>query len=257
MTKVIFPTDEHVPFQDNYARSVALQIAEDFKPDIRICGSDGIDFYSISRFDKNPLRQKGVSLQSDIDIWKETQREWTSAVPNADPFFIVGNHEDRLRRYLWRHPELADLELLTLPSLLGLPSLGIPWEKEKGLQANQELNLFDNLIIKHGSLIRKHSAYSAKAALEQEFYSSNVLIGHTHRGGTHYITNRWGTLFARECFCLCDLNPEYMIGKHPNWQQGIVMATVTEERVSVEPVPFYKDGDKTYGIWRDKEYVGT
>ena len=58
MTRLVFPTDEHFPFQDEHARSVALQITADFQPEIRIAGSDGLDFYGLSKFDKDPHRMK-------------------------------------------------------------------------------------------------------------------------------------------------------------------------------------------------------
>ena len=56
--KLAFVTDEHHPFQDDHARSVALKIVQDFDPDMVVCGSDGIDFYQVSHFDKNPERVK-------------------------------------------------------------------------------------------------------------------------------------------------------------------------------------------------------
>ena len=40
--KVAFPTDEHYPYQDEYARDVALQIVADFSPDVLISGSDRV-----------------------------------------------------------------------------------------------------------------------------------------------------------------------------------------------------------------------
>jgi hypothetical protein len=254
LTKIAFPTDEHYPFQDDHARSVALQIVADFKPDIRIAGSDGMDFYSISKYDKDPARIKEAGLQHEIDLWKAGQREWRDACPEAHAFFILGNHEDRLRRYLWRHPELADLDVLRLNSLLGLPSLNIYWEQEKGLRANLELLLHGRLLIKHGEVVRKHSAYAARAELESEFYAISILTGHTHRGGSHYATTRNGVVVAHEAFCLCRLDPPYL--RNPNWQQGIVLATVDQTSLpSIEPVPFFQRNGKVTAIWREKEYV--
>ncbi len=58
MTRLVFPTDEHFPFQDEHARSVALQIVADFQPEVRIAGSDGLDFYALSKFDKDPHQDK-------------------------------------------------------------------------------------------------------------------------------------------------------------------------------------------------------
>lgn len=251
--KIAFPTDEHFPFQDERARSVALQIVKDFDPDVRITGSDGVDFYSISKFDKNPKRLKLYGLQAEINAWRAGQREWLDAAPNAKTKFIRGNHEDRLIRYLWRHPEIADLEVLTLPSVLGLKQLKIGWEYSKGDKANMEFQVRDQLLIKHGAIVRKHSAYTARAELESEYYQINTLTGHTHRGGTTYAQTRRGLVVGMECFCLCDLDPEYVA--KPNWQHGIVLATVERSGVQIEPVPFWNSGRKVHTYWRDKHYI--
>lgn len=250
--KIAFPTDEHYPFQDEKARSVALQIVEDFKPDIRVCGSDGLDFYAISKFDKDPSRLKEVSLQQEINLWKAGQREWEDASPGARKFFLRANHDDRLQSYLFRHPELYDLEVLRLPNILGLAQMGIEWEWSKGERANYELVINGKLLIKHGNIVRKHSAYTAKGTLEDEFHSMSILMGHTHRGGSHYVSTRNGPVVAHECFCLCSLEPGYVL--RPNWQQGIVLATVTDI-VSIEPILFYQKDNLTKALWRDKEYT--
>src|SRR3990167_9018667 len=80
--KIAFPTDEHVPFQDKMAQSVAKLIVNDFKPDVLIRGSDGIDFYSISDFDTSPDRSN--RLQQEIDEWQRNEREWIDVAPNAE-----------------------------------------------------------------------------------------------------------------------------------------------------------------------------
>ena len=252
MTKIAFPTDEHYPYQDEHAILVAQKILSDFKPDVRITGSDGLDFYTISHFDKNPERILKGGLQREIDLWKAGQRAWRDAAPTAAAFYLIGNHEDRLRRYLWRHPELYDLEVLKLPNILGMAELGIYWEKDKGEDANLELVLNNRLVIKHGSLTRKWSAYSARAELEAELFAISTMTAHTHRGGSHFATTRRGVVQAYECFCLCDLNPEYV--KHPNWQQGIVLAEVNATSLSIEPIPFFRHQGKVKAIWRGKEY---
>ena len=179
MTRLAFPTDEHFPFQDEHARSVALQIVRDFGPDIRIAGSDGLDFYTLSRFDKDPNRIN--NLQWEINEWKRGQREWHDAAPEAGAFYLIGNHEERLKRYLFRHPELYYLEALQLPTLLGMAELGIFWEKSKGDEANLELVIHNKLVVKHGAVVRKNSAYSARGELEAEKHSISVMTGHTHQ----------------------------------------------------------------------------
>jgi hypothetical protein len=245
MTKVAMPTDEHFPYQDNRARNLAMRIVSDFNPDLRICGSDGMDFYALSKFDKDPKRMDG--LQNEVDQWIAGQKEWRDASPNALPFFLVGNHEDRLRKYLWKHPELSGLRALELPNLLEFEKLGIETNE------TAEYVLYKKLLIRHGLYARMHSGYSAKAELEKEFYSISILTGHTHRGGSIYATTRNGVVEAHECFCLCTLEPEYI--QHPNWQQGIVLAEVTSKSLSVESIPFFLRGKKLVTQWRDREYI--
>jgi len=249
--KIAFPTDMHVPFQDDAAVDLAMRIVSDFNPDLLVCGSDGVDFYAISKFDKNPDRKCGV--QEEIDKWKELQKAWRDAAPNARRRFLVGNHEDRLRKYLWNHQELADLEALKLPNILGLESLGIEWEWRKAeIDACQEIVVEDNLVIKHGQVIRKYSAYTAKAELENERYAISTLTGHSHRGGTTYAAVRGGMVQAHEGFCLCKLDPEYV--RRPDWQQGIVLAEVSRDTIAVEPVPFQTFSHRKVAFWRGKEY---
>ena len=166
--------------------------------------------------------------------------------PNAKPLFLLGNHEDRLRKYLWRHPELWGLEALKLPSLLGFSELGI--ENPDG----GEILLFDRLLIKHGERVRQHSAYSARAELEKEFYAVSILSGHTHRGGVHYATTRNGIVEAHECFCLCRLDPEYVF--NPNWQQGLVLAEVDKIYLSITDIPFQPHGRKLAARWNGRQY---
>jgi len=244
--KVAFPTDEHFPYQDEAARSVALQIVSDFDPDIRVSGSDGMDFYTLSKFDKNPERIK-TNLQGEISLWARGQREWNSAAPNASALWLPGNHEDRLRRWIWAHPTFYGLRALEWQNLLLFDELGIK-EAPGG-----EIDLFGKLLIRHGNVVRKFSAYTANAELGSEFFSISTLTGHTHRGGTTYATTRTGLVQGVEGFCLCNLDPEYV--NSPNWQQGIVLVNVTPDTLSIEPVPFFRLNNEVHAIWRDKDYV--
>lgn len=242
--RIAFPTDEHYPYQDEQARSIALQIVADFNPNVMVSGSDGVDFYKLSKFDKNPDRQH--SVQHEIDLWIRGQDEWRSAAPDARRIFIVGNHEDRLRRYLWSNPELHSLRAVRLPNLLEL-------DKQQIEYSPREIVFFDKLVIRHGAVIRKYSAYTAKAELEKEKFAISVLSGHTHRGGSFFTSNRNGTIQAHECFCLCDLEPEY--ADRPDWQQGIVLATVSNQVLNIEPILFHTRNGKKVAFWRDKMYT--
>jgi hypothetical protein len=242
--KIIFPTDEHCPYQDDAARSVALKICEEYKPDVRVALSDGLDFYAVSKFDKDPGAIKNGGLQNEIDVWKRCQREWLDASPGARVVSIEGNHENRLERYLWRHPELYGLDALKIENLLDFQKLSI--------EDVQNEVIFPGLRISHGKYVRRHSAMSAKAELEADYHTSTNLSGHTHRGGSHYATTRNGVVSAHECFCLCGLNPPY--DPSPNWQQGITLATIYENTPSIEQIPFTRKNGKVVAYWRGKKY---
>ena len=248
MTKVAFPTDEHYPFQDPRAVALAQKIVHDFKPDILIRGSDALDFYSVSRF----LRSRTVyagQLKDEIEAWKVAEKEWADVVPkDTKKPFLVGNHEDRLQRYiLAQAPELEGLPALELQNLLEFNKFGIR------MAYNNEVVVDTQLLIKHGTVVRKHSAYTAKAELENEKYGITVMSGHTHRAGVHWATTRRGLVAAYECFCLCSQNPSYM-GK-PNWQLGLSLAETHAAGPSVEMIPFFEKSGKYYAHWRGKEYV--
>jgi hypothetical protein len=254
-TKVIFATDAHVPYEDKEAIALALKIGEDFNPDLRVAGSDGLDFYRISRFDKDPLRGKGTTLQDEIYRWQYMEQDWNDACPNAKAKYLLGNHEIRLRKYIWNQaPELASLDGLHFDSILALDALGIEYEDFDNESNNQEITV-GCLAIKHGSAARKHSGWSVKAELENEFYAINILSGHCHRGAQVYVTSRNGVVKGVEGFCLCDLHPSYVAGRNPNWQQGIVLAEVDDETVDFELIPFERVRGALRAIWRGKEYL--
>jgi hypothetical protein len=254
-TKVIFATDAHVPYEDKWAVELAQKIGEDFNPDLRVSGSDGLDFYKLSRFDKDPARGKGFTLQDEIFQWQRMEQAWNEACPNAGAKYILGNHEIRLRKYIWNQaPELASLEGLDFANILALDALGIEYEDFNNESNNQEITV-GCLAIKHGSAARKHSGWSVKSELENEFYAVNILSGHCHRGAQVYVTSRRGVVKGVEGFCLCDLHPSYVAGRNPNWQQGIVLAEVSDETVDFELIPFERVRGSLRAIWRGNEYL--
>ena len=248
MTKIVFPTDEHHPYVDWNALSVAMQITRKYKPDVRFAGSDGVDFYSISRFDKDPELFYN-NLQAELDSWYKAQKLWQKVTPESKIYFLVGNHEDRLRRYLWRNPEISSLAGLKLENLFRFKELSITMSQYDGL----EQNFHNQLVVKHGNIVRKHSGYTARAELERENYSISTLSGHTHRGGHVFQMTRSGVKQAAEAFCLCDTSPNYL--HKPNWQNGLVLAEVDKAGVQFELIPFHKDSDgKMSAKWRGGYY---
>lgn len=212
-TAVILP-DFHIPFQDDKTIDLVLKYVKDIKPDKIIQLGDFYDFYSISRFDKDPKRID--SMQDELDegytIWKKIKKAGKKSKLEQ----VEGNHEFRLRRYLWRHPELHSIKALELESILKVKELGIKFYR---LEDTCYIN--DNLIATHGAnddgcKLSQYSGYSAKNTLDK--MGINGISGHSHRAASYYRTYMNGVKEWHECGCLCDLHPEYV--KNPNWQQA-------------------------------------
>lgn len=208
LEKHVMIGDTHGVFVEQPVFKAVLDFIRDFKPhQINLLG-DMIDFYEISRFDKDPMRR--VVLGREIEFTRENiLAEIRRAAPKARIVWLQGNHEHRLQRYLWsRAPELASLPGLDMRSLFDLGKLKIMYQE-------QNLEIGDTQMT-HGHMARKHSAYTAKAMLDD--YGQSVIHNHTHRLGAHYKTDRAGSYLAFENGCLCTFDMDYV--NNPNWQHG-------------------------------------
>lgn len=207
--------DTHGVFVDQPVWAAVLDFVRDFAPDqVNLLG-DIADFYGISRFDKDPNRQ--VRLQNEIDFTREViLAEVRRAAPAARILWRLGNHEERLEKYIrTRAPEFASLRALDLASLFGTDDLDI-------LVCEEDIQV-GHVELTHGHMVRKHSGYTAKAMLDE--YGSSVIHNHTHRLGAIYKTDRSGPHVAFENGCLCRMDPEYIAGT-PNWQHGFSVGWV-------------------------------
>jgi predicted phosphodiesterase len=238
-------SDLHIPYHDPHAWALFLNIVEAVKPTKINYGGDILDFYQLSTFDKDPKAIEDGRLQENLDQWyqmaHQVKKILIKVAPNCEEEYEPGNHEDRLRRYLMRNPELYGLRALELKTLMRLDELGIKYSED-------EIEVIPGLlIIKHGSIVRKESAMSAKGELERERYAISTITGHTHRLGTHYARTRLRVVKAHENGCLCLLNPEYV--KNPNWQQGLTMTThFGGELFHVEDIPFLNSGERVKAV---------
>lgn len=242
--------DVHFPYQDDDALDLLYQIVAAVKPDLIACHGDLLDCYSISKYDKDIYKRP--TLGSEIELAVTHFGRLNRLAPKARKLFFKGNHEDRLQRELRRlaaRPEALEIfrlpsveHALTWPALLNLDALG--WEYH-----DRRYNLFDRLLLKHGNVVRKWSAYSAKE--EHGRYNKSGISGHTHRRGVFEHTDWNGVHAWWEHGCLCGLEPDYV--EDPNWQQGFLVVTWSDDRESfgVEEVRIH-DGKTAF---RGRFYV--
>jgi hypothetical protein len=249
-TAVVF-TDTHVPYHDQAALNVVYGIIRDVKPRVIVHLGDLLDCTKISRYTKD--RNEILNTQDEIDGARTILHQVSQLAPDAEKWWLEGNHEVRLEELLNTLPgtaaEIAKLRdiksTLTWKSLLRLDEIGWSFVPTKG-QALRPI--LPKLVTKHGNVVRKWSGMSAKG--EWERYGKSGLSGHVHRVGQFYTTDYNGSHVWTECGCTCLLKPGYL--EDPNWSHACVLVHFTPngERFSVEPV-YIQDGR---ALWRSTEY---
>jgi len=241
--KAIVFNDQHIPFEDKKINELVFDFIKDFKPDIIDILGDLIDFWQISKFDKNPNRKN--TLQEDIDKTHIYLKNLRVICPETEIELHSGNHLDRLRKYIWRQAEALEcIRSLDIEFLLGLKELKISYLKNA-----EDYKKRNKLILTHGTVVSQESAMTARRNLKK--YGLSVMCGHTHRGGSIYITDLLGVRGAWENFCLCDfkLAKEWRMDVC-NWQHGFSYIYYYPDRFEVHQVPIIENKFTVLG----KEY---
>lgn len=204
--------DLHAPHVDERAFACTLAFLGVFKPHYLYVLGDVVDFYQLSRFDKDPGRL--ASLQSDIDDGYRALKRIRATVPRETKCTVLeGNHENRVVRCLRANlPGMESLRNLRIPELLNLGELEMAYEPT-GITTHR------GCIIKHGNIVSPKSGYTAYRELDKAGISG--ISGHTHRLGQVYRTNYGGMTTWVEAGCLCRTdNVEYIHGV-ADWQHGL------------------------------------
>lgn len=241
--------DSQVPYHDPRALDIVLRVIADVNPNVVVHMGDLVDCYTISDFSKNPKRV--LTLQDEIDEAREWLALQVHTAPDAEHYLLEGNHEDRLRRLLWKLPDVtrqlmslrAVEHVTTWPVLFDLESLGIKWVPTH-LQSRTPI--LPKMILKHGTIVRKWSGWTAKG--EWERYGKSGASGHTHRKGVFYHRDHNGNHFWIETGCTCSLDQDYAVD--PDWQQGCVVLHIHQETGAyhIEDV-YIHEGT---AVWRDR-----
>lgn len=208
--RIVKLNDWHIPFHDEKALKTAIALTKFLNPTIIIIDEPN-DFYSISKFDRDPKRQ--LKLQEEIDVTLSYFNIVRKLFPKKQIILLESNHMERLKKYLWRNaPSLAYLRRMKIEELFELKKFNIKY---------QEIYVHNKIFVfKHGDVIRQHSGATAKAEYEKEGMSG--ASGHSHRISKYHVSKRGGEYVWIECGCLCSKNPDIKWFKGiPNYQHGI------------------------------------
>jgi len=156
--------------------------------------------------------------------------------------YIGGNHEDRVERYLDKHPEMEGMIEVELMLKLKERKIDfIPYTEQR--------------IYNTGKLYYTHGYYTNQyfAKKNLDAFGCNIVSGHLHKPQTFFTTSKmsepkmsWGL------GCLCSREPDYLKGRPSTANNGFGIAYIKSNgHFSFYPINMSKNGSF---LWNGKEY---
>lgn len=218
VSRVGIISDVHIPYHSEVAFEAAVKHLKTMKPDCILLNGDFADFYSISRWQKDPRKR---DFKMERGLLKQGLEWIRGEFPKARMVFKKGNHEERWDHYLWNHaPEICDMEHIQMEHWLEFEKHGIEMvEEQRPIMAGK-------LPIMHGHELPKgltNPVNMARGAFLRTIHT--VLVGHGHRTSGHSESDMWGDeVFCWSVGCLCDMNPEY--ARINKWNHGFAFVEI-------------------------------
>lgn len=228
--------DLHIPDHDPKAVALAEKFIGEIKPDAVILNGDILETKAVSKWPRNPAEEAVENLQREIDLTSDWLTRICDLAPQAKITYIEGNHEFRLKSYLYANAKaLAHLRGVSMPELLGLPDLDIRYVHSKGAKWTDNYIRWGDLLIGHFDVTSKNAGAAALKLLDK--YGISLIQGHTHKvASVHAKGLLSGLIGGWEIGCLCRLEPDFMA--MANWSHGfaVVHKEVGGRYFQVEPV---------------------
>jgi predicted phosphodiesterase len=201
--------DLHIPYHNIPALTLALKYGMENEVNTILLNGDVIDFYAISRFEKDPRKR---NFGHEVLMTRQFLGTLRKLFPNAAIYYKCGNHDVRYDHYIMRNaPDLLGMNEFSFESLMHLDQHNITFIPDK------QIIRAGNLTILHGHELGQ-SVFSPVNIARGLFLRAkdNALCGHHHQASEHSEPNINGKLTT--CWsvaCLCELHPDYMpINKH-------------------------------------------
>jgi predicted phosphodiesterase len=230
-------SDLHIPFHDPKAIHALIRHGKTFlRPDDCILlNGDVCDFFSISRFDKNPTKS---ALKKEIELTRQFLGWLRQQFPRQRIVYKFGNHDEWFSKYLWRKaPELFSLPQVALDHLLTQPIGAEPAIGGIDFLTEQEKITAGHLDILHGHELGKGSIAPPVNPARGFFLKTLecTLAGHLHRASIHRERTSKGKQIA--CWstgCLCGLWPDY--AKINKWDHSAARLDLQGDNFQVTPL---------------------
>jgi len=213
--------DFQIPFHDRKCVDELVKFVERERPHLVIFNGDITDFYSLSKYTKNPQMKQETQLYDELKLEAQIYERINRASPTTKIVKKVrgGNHEYRLfSRTYTQVPEISDF--VYLEKMLH----NVCYEENIPINILISENINDylgKLSIKHvGSLTK----YGANKNIENTSYSQAV--NHSHRLVIIVTKHKDSgeVIFSLECGCMCKDPQGYRsdVGVHRGFMYGIL-----------------------------------
>jgi UDP-2,3-diacylglucosamine pyrophosphatase LpxH len=217
-TAIIIP-DCHIPYENKKAYNLMLDVMKDIKPDEIVILGDYADFYAVSSHGRHPLLMH--TLKEEVEAVVKRINELDKLFPTTKKYFLEGNHEYRLERYIQN----------MAPGLFGVT------ETEHILQLHNRPtrrfipygpNQSHHVLKSH--LRARHEPVGSSARLTASRALCSLVYGHIHRIEESHAVGLDGTNHvAFSVGWLGDKNKDKVFGyvkNHHQWQLGFGVVRV-------------------------------
>ena len=216
--RVAVISDIHLPYHNEEVLERWYADAQEYEPSVILINGDLLDFYRLSRFEKDP-NNRDTAFEIDQ---AHTFFEWLVSGFEADIIFKFGNHDERWEKYLWNHaPEFSKLKQFSLHEILELEEFGITPVYEK------RIVMAGNMPILHGHEVQGSSSINPARSLASKM-SNSAMQSHCHRSSEYLERNVLGDWV--KCYstgCMCELTPDF--SRINRWNNGYAFVDVHED----------------------------
>lgn len=200
--KILLLSDIHIPFHDIPALTAAIKAGLDFGVNTIYINGDGIDFYGISRFEKEKRLR---SLKTEIDQFREFIEILGTVFPNARKYYKLGNHCARWDSYIRQNAkEFEDIDDFAFANVMRLNQQG--WT----IIGDRDFAKAGKLHILHGHELMQAVSHVNPARGVFLKAMQSAIVAHHHRTSEHSGKNIGGDFIT--CWstgCLSQLRPKY------------------------------------------------
>ena len=217
--KLAVLSDCHVPYHSIDAISASFDKIADEKPDAILLNGDTIDFYGLSRFQKDPRKRSVAHELQALNEFLDVLQQFGAKI-----IYKLGNHCERYEHFLMhKAPELLGISEFKFENLLKAGERGMDVVGEKRVIKANKLNII------HG---HEYPSVFSPVNIARGLYMKgkvSAMQGHNHQTSEHTETDMNGkSVTAWSLGCLCELNPAYMpLNK---WNHGFAMVELSDNR---------------------------